>query len=318
MHAKYVSILYFINLTVLLGIAYLIYKQTKAFEASLIRNQNYPVMQIRNEFQEFFDEIFLVSEKQSSVDKNLLIKTLKFMLQERDEYDPELVSFVKSMIIKIKRRTDREVGDRSQNRQSAYIDGLLNHKRNGFYIEAGAHDGEFVSNSLFFEFNRNWTGLLIEPLPELFKKLQNADRTAYIINACIAKKHPMVAKFRVWNYITGRESEMGPQHKIRLSKESANDNKDKSQTIYVPCFSLNTIMHALGVSHVDYFSLDIEGGEYDVVKSIDYTKLDITTFSIEYSATIETKDLIERHLIGNNYTKTFEDQLDFFFLKKQL
>ena len=43
------------------------------------------------------------------------------------------------------------------------IDTLLGGKQNGFYIESGALDGEYLSNSLFFELKRNFTGLLIEP-----------------------------------------------------------------------------------------------------------------------------------------------------------
>ena len=31
-------------------------------------------------------------------------------------------------------------------------------KRNGFFIESGAYDGEAISNSLFFELERNFTG----------------------------------------------------------------------------------------------------------------------------------------------------------------
>ena len=43
------------------------------------------------------------------------------------------------------------------------IDELLGGKQNGFYIESGGYDGEDLSNSLFFELKRNFTGLLVEP-----------------------------------------------------------------------------------------------------------------------------------------------------------
>ena len=35
--------------------------------------------------------------------------------------------------------------------------------RNGFFIEAGASDGETDSHTLYFESKYNWTGLLVEP-----------------------------------------------------------------------------------------------------------------------------------------------------------
>ena len=43
--------------------------------------------------------------------------------------------------------------------------------KNGFFIEAGAYDGEIASNTLLFELEHNWTGLLIEPNPDAFEML---------------------------------------------------------------------------------------------------------------------------------------------------
>ena len=43
--------------------------------------------------------------------------------------------------------------------------------KNGFFIEAGAYDGEVISNTLFFELKQSWTGLLIEPNPDAFEEL---------------------------------------------------------------------------------------------------------------------------------------------------
>ena len=36
-------------------------------------------------------------------------------------------------------------------------------KKNGFFIELGANDGLFQSNTAFFEKEHEWTGILIEP-----------------------------------------------------------------------------------------------------------------------------------------------------------
>ena len=43
--------------------------------------------------------------------------------------------------------------------------------KNGFYIEAGAYDGERESNSLFYEMKKGWNGLLVEPDPKSFENL---------------------------------------------------------------------------------------------------------------------------------------------------
>ena len=41
--------------------------------------------------------------------------------------------------------------------------GLLRH---GYFLEAGAADGELISNTLLMETESGWTGTLVEPLPQ--------------------------------------------------------------------------------------------------------------------------------------------------------
>ena len=57
--------------------------------------------------------------------------------------------------------------------------------RNGFFIEAGAYDGELLSNTLFFEMKQRWTGLLIEPNPDAFELLKQKVRQ-YTVGPCIS------------------------------------------------------------------------------------------------------------------------------------
>ena len=59
----------------------------------------------------------------------------------------------------------------SQDNQDKFVDQYFKQKRNGVFLEVGAGDGIVFSNSLFFERERNWTGLLIEPTRYLFERL---------------------------------------------------------------------------------------------------------------------------------------------------
>jgi len=49
-----------------------------------------------------------------------------------------------------------------------FVDHILSSKRNGFFVEIGAYDGELHSNSLFLERVRGWRGLLVEVCVCLF------------------------------------------------------------------------------------------------------------------------------------------------------
>ena len=79
---------------------------------------------------------------------------------------------------------------------------------------------------------------------------------------------------------------MNENHKERLEREVPINRE-----ISLPCFSLNTIMKALGHNKIDFFSLDIEGVEYDVLKTIDFNQLNIETFAIEHNGRSVKKKL---------------------------
>ena len=185
--------------------------------------------------------------------------------------------------------------------------------------EAGGFDGEDLSNSLFFELNRGWKGLLIEPIPEVYSMIIGKNRKTFSINACIAESKPKVVKFQIGASLSGRDGAMNEQHKKRLKNENP-----INRVIDVPCFSLNTVMKALGVKKIDMFSLDVgEGGEYDFLKTIDFNKLDIETFLIKHNdfpkELKRVRELFEHEIKLNDprrkYSEIKKNGQDIFFLK---
>ncbi|CAF0718045.1 unnamed protein product [Brachionus calyciflorus] len=261
-----------------------------------------------------WSEIFKVSQQQHKIKPEILIETIRFMIQEVDELDPKLIEFVKKLIAPPSNKpinlADKKRKDFSQSGQSIYIDELLGKMQNGFVVEAGALDGETFSNSLYFELERNWSGILIEPIPFAYESIKNKNRKMYSLNACIARKRPLVAKFKIAGLtgLSGRDSEMSESHQKWVG--------NNFQYIYVPCFSLNTILKAINISKVDFFSLDLEGGEWDVLSSLDFNNIDYRSFVIEHNRDKERRDKMTNFLLQNNYNLTLTTELDIFFIKK--
>lgn len=149
-------------------------------------------------------------------------------------------------------------------------------------------------------------------MPSLYKTIEEKNRNAYILNACIANSKPIISRFRVHKALTGRLAEMNLKHQKRIDLESGTDIIKFG---YFPCFSLKTIMKAIDISHVDYFSLDVEGGELDVLKSINFNELDIETFSIEHNGFEETRDRITALMESNGYRAELVDGQDGYYIK---
>ncbi len=167
----------------------------------------------------------------------------------------------------------------SQVGQSRLVNDLLKDKTNGFFIELGAADGEKLSNTLFFEKSRNWTGLLIEPNPTTFSVLRNKHRHAYLVNACVSPTGRVsMLNFTMSGLTSGLTDFMEISH-----KNSIFQRKTVSGFVPVPCFPIGSLLRSIGVSHVDYFSLDVEGPEMDILRSFPFDDVTVAVFTIEFS-----------------------------------
>lgn len=73
---------------------------------------------------------------------------------------------------------------------------LFDHKSDGFFVEAGALDGEYLSNTLYLEREKGWKGLLVEPDEEMFRLLRKKNRKIWSIHSCLATKpYPMKVQY---------------------------------------------------------------------------------------------------------------------------
>ena len=106
-----------------------------------------------------------------------------------------------------------------------------NKLQNGFFIEAGATNGESGSNTLFFELERNWTGLLVEPLPY---KLAEKNRKAHISPVYLSTKtSPEIVNFDLHAF---RDSNNQPISMSGIVQEGT----ESDQIYKVQCFPLFT------------------------------------------------------------------------------
>ena len=265
------------------------------------------------DFEEFKKKILELTNstpEQMLVNPNILLQTLIFSLQQVAYDDPKLIEFVRA-IIQAPSKKQLKLNSRSTSDYSVQVDEILKHKKNGFFIEAGAYDGEAFSNTLFFEIERNWTGLLIEPVPSIYRDLLTKNRNAYAINACIGDNKPSVQMFNILHVLSGRDDQMSLDHRKRLISES----KGKNTVALIPCFPLSTILKAININHIDYFSLDVEGGELSIIDSIKYNEVFINIFTIESSANHFHTDKIIQHLTKNNYKLIKNEFNELYFSK---
>lgn len=158
-------------------------------------------------------------------------------------------------------------------------------RKGGTFLEMGALDGVTYSNSYFFEKSMDWSGLMIEGSPTLYGKLVRNRPGVVALNAMVCDE----ARELHWidQAITGEGStavggawELMPEA-FRAKHHGKLSPAEVAKLPTVPCVSLADVLGRFGVRHVDLFSLDVEGAEASVLRTIDFDRFAASVIVLE-------------------------------------
>lgn len=202
----------------------------------------------------------------------------------------------------------------SQYGQDTLVDDVLQAHRGGFFLEIGGYDGEKHSNTLFFETQRGWEGLLVEANPHTFHQMLARDRTCGMVQACISNTVPSMT-FHLAGGETTALSTASAAHLQRIHRDVQTYGHTKQwhgagDVVTTPCYALGTLLESLDVHHVDYFSLDVEGAEVHILNSIDFERYTFGVLSIEVQ---ENRQEIHHIMTAKGYERFHSLQIDDFY-----
>jgi FkbM family methyltransferase len=206
----------------------------------------------------------------------------------------------------------------SQDNQDSYLEtNVFKGYKNGFYVDVGAHDGISYNNTLYFEKNNNWTGINIEPIKSVFDKLVSNRPDNINLNYAICNNEGETEFYCNTNYtemISGIKDTFHSKHLERLEREN-NETGSTTEVIKVNTRKLETIFDENKVSHVNYLSIDVEGAEFEVIKSINFDKVFIDVIGFENNYNDSSIPIIE-YLQDKNFVVFHESTLDIFMIHK--
>jgi FkbM family methyltransferase len=150
-------------------------------------------------------------------------------------------------------------------------------QRNLTFNELGANDGISQSNTLYFELNKGWTGVLIEPSPYNFEKLikNRSERNIYSNSACVGFEYQndlveLIYSNLMTTPFVGTSDLDDP---LAHAKSGEKFWGGKSYILEAPARTLSSILDENKFTQdVDLLSLDVEGGELEVLRGIDHSK----------------------------------------------
>ncbi|MEM9347254.1 MAG: FkbM family methyltransferase [Planctomycetota bacterium] len=186
----------------------------------------------------------------------------------------------------------------SQYGQDQVVYELLGKPGHGVYVDIGANDGVTLSNTLLFE-QMGWEGVCIEPHPKVFELLQD-NRRCPLINACILDQNGVVDFVEVDGYanmLSGIKQFFSASHQERIDREIQRHG-GAQRTIPIQAITFQSIQDLLDLKPIDYLSIDTEGCELAILKSIDLKKTLIRSIGVENGS---GSPALFRYLTRNGY-----------------
>ena len=168
--------------------------------------------------------------------------------------------------------------------------------KKGVFVDVGAYDGVDINNTLYFETTNNWRGINIEPIEEVYKRLESNRKKSINIKTVISDKEELIEYIILNNkleMLSGIKKNYSDMQKMRVDIELQElktielKNIEELKTIkLIKTERLETILDKYNILNINYLSIDVEGSELNVVKSINFEKVFIDVIGFENNRNI--------------------------------
>lgn len=148
---------------------------------------------------------------------------------------------------------------------------------NGFFIEAGANDGYRQSNTFYLASKRGWRGVLVEGIPELYKKCVVERKESVVVNCALVAQdypHPTV-QMHYANLMSVVDGAFKTKEKQEEHIQAGIDVQRLKSTyeVSVVARTLESVLDQVkDLEQIDFFSLDVEGYELEVLDGLNIEK----------------------------------------------
>ncbi len=179
----------------------------------------------------------------------------------------------------------------SQSGQDLWVIELFRSKQNGYFLEIGGGDGLWISNTLLLEKELGWKGILVEPT-SAFERLVTNRPNCIADNSCIASVRKTVTLFEILDRGQLMLSRKAKQNSLlsMVREDLAADEGHKlnsdwgafQRAYQKEAVPLEEVLRKHGAPPViDYFSLDVEGFEYEILKNFPFNEYVFSCLGVE-------------------------------------
>lgn len=171
---------------------------------------------------------------------------------------------------------------------------------NPTYLDIGANDPVALSNT-YRLYKRGSRGICVEPNPILCKKIQEKRKRDICVNAGVAFDDKKEADFYLFpEKLSGLNT--FSKEEAEFWEHTGNEEIGKhkvEQVIKMKLININELMTQYFSPHPNFISIDVEGLDFDIIRSINFNKFKPEVFCIETLGFIENNKEIKKTVIIN-------------------
>ena len=151
------------------------------------------------------------------------------------------------------------------------------------FLEIGGFDGLTGTNTLYLDRCLGWQGVMVEAHPRSFSTMRRHRPGVLSIHSAVCSEGEHELRFSA-------ASDLGSQGDFGVNSAGLRTNRLNNGTIAVPCGKLTDSLGLLGIHHLTYLSLDVQGSELSIVRGIDWSALNISVLQVEEMRVLAAKN----------------------------
>ncbi len=163
------------------------------------------------------------------------------------------------------------------------------------YLDIGANDPVALSNT-YRLYKRGSKGVCVEPNPILYEKIKKKRPKDICLNAGVAFNEKRESTFYLFpEQFSGLNT--FSKEEVDFWEHTGNDDVGRhkvEKTINMKLMPVNEIMEKYFSPHPNFISIDVEGLDFEILKTIDFSKYKPEAFCIETLGFIENNREIKK------------------------
>jgi FkbM family methyltransferase len=219
---------------------------------------------------------------------------------------------IKKLIHKIVRSSGYQISkisEPSEDRVYPFIDlldlvtrDLLQKQPDLFFMQIGAHDGNFADPIRHLVKQHHWRGILVEPQPPAFQRLQQnyAGEEQLIFENAIVSQQPGTMKFYTVRQPEGVEFPLWLEQSASLDRQALSgalfywkniekhpgipdDYESLIEESDLPTVTIETLLQKYQAPQLDLLIIDTMGHDFEIIRSLPFDRIKPAVIHFEHS-----------------------------------